>query len=183
MEKREEIKEKIIYAAIECIEKHGIAGTTTRNISELAQVNVSAISYYFQGIDNLLNEVFSKTLENAFRIDDVSIEETDDYKTVIRKVLMDWMTGAYAYPNITRAHLNSIVSSTNQKNILFEEIKSFFDVFYRLLVKHGMIDDGTGMNKMKSLFSALLGHIIINGFKKNPATDEFFIEFVLSGFN
>jgi len=183
MQKREETKEKIIYAAIECIEKHRLSGTTTRNISELAQVNVSAISYYFQGIDNLLNEVFSKTLENAFRIDDISVEENDDYKTVIRKILINWLAGAYAYPNITRAHLDSIVNSTNQKNILFEKMNNFFYIFYELLVKHGMIDDGIGMDKLKSLFSALLGHIILNGFKKNPDKDELFIDFVLAGFN
>lgn len=181
MEKREEIKNKIITASIECIEKYGISGTTTRNISELAQVNVSAISYYFQGIDNLLNDVFDKTLENAFRIDDVPIDENDDYKTVLKKVLNDWLTGAYAYPNIARAHLNSAVNSTVQQSIIFEKMNSFFDILYQLLIKHGMPDDSSGLNKLQSVFSSLLGHIIFNGFKKNTTSDNLFIEFMLSG--
>ena len=89
MNKREETKSKIILSTIECIEKFGIKDTTTRNISQLAGVNVSAISYYFQGRENLINIVYEKTLENAFSLDDISIDKNDEYKTVLRKILKD----------------------------------------------------------------------------------------------
>ena len=81
MSKREEIKEKIILATVECIEKYGLKNTTTRNIIDIAGVNISAISYYFQGIDNLINIVLDNTLDNAFCLDDIEINEEDSYKT------------------------------------------------------------------------------------------------------
>jgi AcrR family transcriptional regulator len=41
-------EEKIITAAVECIEKYGIKGTTIRQIAEQAGVNIAAVNYYFR---------------------------------------------------------------------------------------------------------------------------------------
>jgi len=180
MDKREENKEKIITATINCIEKYGIKDTTTRNISQLAGVNISAISYYFQGRDNLINIVYDKTLENAFSIDDISIEKDDDYKTVLRKILKDWLQGAYAFPNITKAHFDSLINNSQQGQIMFDKINDFIDVVYAVLLEHNMPDEKIQREKLYTIFSALFGYILVGSYSKDIIDDDTYIDIVLS---
>ncbi len=44
-------EEKIILAAINCIEKYGLENTTIRKIGEEAGTNSASISYYFRSKD------------------------------------------------------------------------------------------------------------------------------------
>jgi len=178
MSKREEIKEKIILATVECIEKYGLKNTTTRNIIDIAGVNISAISYYFQGIDNLINIVLDNTLDNAFCLDDIEINEEDSYKTVMRKVAHNWLYGAYAYPNISRSHIEILLSDTAQSEKMHSKADSFLMKLYRLLVDHGMPDDSAAIARLHALFSSLFGHILLSGFKENTEKDEAFIQYL-----
>ena len=93
-EKRQDIKNRIIGATIECIEKYGLNGATIRNIGDVADVNSSAISYYFGGRDKLLEIVWHITLENGFDLTDKGIKPSDDYMTVIKKILLETCEGA-----------------------------------------------------------------------------------------
>ncbi len=176
MDKREEIKQKIISATIECIEEFGISGTTTRKISETAEVNISAISYYFQGRDNLINLAFETTMNNAFNIDDIEIKKDYSYSSVLKIFLEDWFQGALAYPNIARAHIDSIVNSKPQGTIIVNEMDAFLKKVYNILVEHNMPDNASQYNKLNIVFSALFGHILMSDFKGNKDLDKNFIE-------
>ena len=66
-EKTDSVEDRIILAAIECIEKYGISGATNRQIALIAGVNNAAINYYFRSKDELGLAVLVENLEPAAR--------------------------------------------------------------------------------------------------------------------
>jgi len=61
-------KEKIIVAAIACIEESGLQSLTIRSIAAKAGVNSAAISYYFGTKEKLVEEALNRTLEELKKI-------------------------------------------------------------------------------------------------------------------
>ncbi len=60
---QENVKEKILDAAITIFSKHGFEGARTRDIAELAQVNIATLHYYFQSKDGIYTNVINKIHE------------------------------------------------------------------------------------------------------------------------
>lgn len=56
-------RERIIDATIETIAEHGIQAVTHRKIASCADVPLGSMTYYFSGIDALLNEAFTRFTE------------------------------------------------------------------------------------------------------------------------
>jgi AcrR family transcriptional regulator len=163
VDKRKEAQEKIVYATIECIEKFGLQNATIRNIGEMAGVNSSAISYYFGGRDGLIDQVWDITLNNAFDFSDMKINEDDDYKTVIKKILTDWYQGMINYPNICNAHFQGIICGTEQGKLVVRRMQSFIGEVYLRLIKHGMQDCDLKKNQLDIVFMSLFGNSAFNG--------------------
>lgn len=57
-------RDRIIEAALDVIATHGVAGTTHRRVAEVADVPLGAMTYYFQGMEQLLHEAFSKLADD-----------------------------------------------------------------------------------------------------------------------
>jgi len=53
-------RERIIDATIETIAEHGIQAVTHRKIASCADVPLGSMTYYFSGIDDLLDEAFTR---------------------------------------------------------------------------------------------------------------------------
>ncbi|MGK9172649.1 TetR family transcriptional regulator [Yokenella regensburgei] len=53
-------REKIIEATLEAIAEHGIQAVTHRKIASHADVPLGSMTYYFTGIDALLDEAFTR---------------------------------------------------------------------------------------------------------------------------
>lgn len=56
-------KEKILEAADSLFAKNGFAGTSIRDIAQLAQVNLAAVNYHFKTKENLYWQVFEYNYE------------------------------------------------------------------------------------------------------------------------
>jgi DNA-binding transcriptional regulator YbjK len=56
-------KSRIIEAAIDVIADHGVAGTTHRRIAAVADVPLGSLTYHFTGLDDLLEQAFSRHAE------------------------------------------------------------------------------------------------------------------------
>lgn len=97
-------EERILLAAIACINEDGLAGATVRRIAERAGVNPAAISYYYRGKDRLLELAMETTLKNAFNLADFS--DSADYppRERLASILDQLAAGALAYPGVSRAH-------------------------------------------------------------------------------
>ena len=100
-------EERIVSAAIMCIEQYGLQGSTIRRIAEKAGLNSAAINYYFRSKDRLLEKAIDVSLQNAFDWNDYRVPETYTPQERIEAVLSRLIEGAHAYPGLTRAHFFS----------------------------------------------------------------------------
>ncbi|HEX5756291.1 MAG TPA: TetR family transcriptional regulator [Arenimonas sp.] len=56
-------KERILGAAEELFAQHGFAGTSLREVTSRADVNIAAVNYHFGSKENLVNEVFRRRMD------------------------------------------------------------------------------------------------------------------------
>ncbi len=57
-------RDRILDAAEEMFARHGFAGTSMRQLTAAAGVNLAAVNYHFGSKDNLIAEVFQRRLDN-----------------------------------------------------------------------------------------------------------------------
>ena len=107
MDMQLDAEERIVGAAIMCIEEYGLQGATIRRIAEKAGLNSAAINYYFRSKDRLLEKAMDVSLQNAFDWNDYQVPETCTAQERIEAVLLRLVEGAHAYPGLTRAHFFS----------------------------------------------------------------------------
>ncbi|MDR1075672.1 MAG: TetR family transcriptional regulator [Xanthomonadaceae bacterium] len=56
-------RDRILGAAEELFAAHGFAGTSLRQVTRRANVNIAAVNYYFGSKENLINEVFRRRMD------------------------------------------------------------------------------------------------------------------------
>lgn len=82
-------RDRIVDTALDVIARHGVAGTTHRRVAEAADVPLGAMTYYFQGMEHLLQEAFAKladTISSQFK----AILEAATTKEQARQAVIDW---------------------------------------------------------------------------------------------
>ena len=72
-------KDRILGAAEELFAQHGFAGTSLRQVTSRADVNIAAVNYHFGSKENLVNEVFRR------RMDDMTDLRLSQLKTALEK--------------------------------------------------------------------------------------------------
>jgi AcrR family transcriptional regulator len=70
-------KDRILGAAEELFAQFGFAGTSLRQVTTHADVNIAAVNYHFGSKDNLVNEVFRR------RMDEMSADRLAQLKTAL----------------------------------------------------------------------------------------------------
>jgi len=58
-------KDRILGAAEELFAQHGFAGTSLRQVTTRADVNIAAVNYHFGSKENLVNEVFRRRIDGV----------------------------------------------------------------------------------------------------------------------
>ncbi len=72
-------KDRILGAAEELFAQHGFAGTSLRQVTSRADVNIAAVNYHFGSKENLVNEVFRR------RMDDMTTLRLSQLKTALEQ--------------------------------------------------------------------------------------------------
>jgi len=99
-------EQKIVLAAIECIERQGIHKVTIRSIAREAGVNSAAINYYFRSKEKLVAKAMATTLGHlAEDLRAIAGDRTRPLADRLRDLLEYFDRGAIRYPRVTRAHL------------------------------------------------------------------------------
>lgn len=70
-------KDRILGAAEELFAQQGFAGTSLREVTSRADVNIAAVNYHFGSKENLVNEVFRR------RMDDMSAQRLAALKAAV----------------------------------------------------------------------------------------------------
>jgi AcrR family transcriptional regulator len=126
-------EQRIITAAVECIERYGIQETTNRKIAEIAGVNNAAINYYFRSKDALVQRVMQETLNNAFDWEDFSKLPYGSPRERCIAVFSDIMTGGINFPGITRAHFYELFANGDYNNLGIKKYTEFVERLAREL--------------------------------------------------
>jgi AcrR family transcriptional regulator len=72
-------KDRILGAAEDLFAQHGFAGTSLRQVTTRADVNIAAVNYHFGSKENLVNEVFRR------RMDEMSARRLEQLKTALQQ--------------------------------------------------------------------------------------------------
>lgn len=72
-------KDRILGAAEELFAQYGFAGTSLRQVTTRADVNIAAVNYHFGSKENLVNEVFRR------RMDDMTALRLSQLKTALEQ--------------------------------------------------------------------------------------------------
>lgn len=117
-------RQKIVLAAIECIEKEGINSVTIRSIGREADVNSAAISYYFGSKENLIKEAFDY-IQKDFMMDYTEIINKDeDLIKIVENLLLYILQGTVKYPNIAKAILYEPFLNNNYNSVFIKKINT-----------------------------------------------------------
>ena len=120
-------KERILLAAIDCINDEGPQGATIRRIAERAKVNQAAISYYYQGKDNLLRLAMETTLSNAFDLKDFAASAEAGPRERLVHILDGLVEGTLRYPGIARVHFYDALTESRYDGPAIQRFNAFMD--------------------------------------------------------
>ena len=90
-------KDRILGAAEELFALHGFAGTSLRQVTTQADVNIAAVNYHFGSKENLVNEVFRRRMDEmtAARMGQLEKARTE-HPGALRPVLAAFVEPALA---------------------------------------------------------------------------------------
>jgi len=127
-------REKIIVAAINCIEESGLQSLTIRSIAAKAEVNSAAISYYFGTKEKLVEEALNRTLEELKKIpEEILRAEGLDLKQRLRAFFTALLDGLVRWPRLIKAHLQSPLLDGNYGTPFCDMFNSFLTDLLRHL--------------------------------------------------
>ncbi len=121
----ESVEEKIVTAAIECIERYGIKGTTNRRIAGIAGVNSAAINYYFRSKEVLVQRCMHVTLENAFGEHEFDNLPEGTAAERLETMFSRLLEGGVQYPGITRAHFYDLLTEGKYDSLVVQKLNEF----------------------------------------------------------
>ncbi len=121
------VEEKIINAAIDCIDKYGMPGATNRRIAQAAGVNIAAINYYFRSKEVLTQRVMEITLKTAFDLGMIPAMPGAPANERCVEVMVEILQGGLRYPGLTRAHFYDLLAEGQYNALLVEHVNRFVD--------------------------------------------------------
>ena len=189
----EEVKQKIISTAIECIEQEGFQNVTIRKIAEAAGVNVAAVNYHFGSKEQLLEIAMNTTLNESYinNIQDYAEMWQSDTRNALKSFLEDTLQGTINYPNLTKAHLSDAFNKNDLNSNSVQRTNTFLSELYDL-IKSILRSEDEMENKMVvvQLFSVFLMTSMLPGLfdqflgveLKTPENQKRFIEVLLKNY-
>jgi AcrR family transcriptional regulator len=121
------VEDRIVQAAIECIERYGIQGATNRKIAALAGVNNAAINYYFRSKEALVERCMRVTLDNAFDWEDIANLPGRTARERCAAIFKDLIQGGINYPGLTRSHFFDLISQGNYQSLAVQKLNEFVE--------------------------------------------------------
>jgi len=123
------IREKIIIAAISCIEKEGLQSVTIRGIAEEAMVNSAAINYYFGTKEKLLNQALKRTMDElSGMIGEIIEAKKNNPYEALQEFFEAFIEGMLRWPGIVKAHLYNPYIHNSYQGPFVKQFNTFLNV-------------------------------------------------------
>lgn len=129
---KQDKKQTIINAALDCIKESGLQHVTVREITEQAALNTAAINYYFGSKEELLHQALQKHFENLLVDWEVILErQALDFQQGLKVLLREILEEARKNPNLFIAQVYEPLTNKNTDSPFAEQ----FDRFIRHLLE------------------------------------------------
>ncbi|WP_437597568.1 TetR/AcrR family transcriptional regulator [Sorangium sp. So ce590] len=100
-------RQRLIVAAIEQIEQHGVGQATVRKIAAAAGVNIAAVNYYFRSKEALLAAALEGSIRHMLEDGEEFLARMPgDPMGALSGLLDYYLEGCVRYPNLGKAHLH-----------------------------------------------------------------------------
>jgi AcrR family transcriptional regulator len=107
----EEPRARLVEAAIEQIEQHGLSRLTIREVAAAAGANIAAVNYYFGSKDALVAAALEGTLHHLLAdLEEMLKGIASDPKVGFSELLEYLLEGTLRFPRISKAHLHDAFS-------------------------------------------------------------------------
>jgi len=127
-------REKIIVAAIDCIEESGPQSLTIRSIAAKAGVNSAAISYYFGTKEKVVEEALNRTMQEFKEMpEEILRADGMDLKNRLQGFFGAFFDGLIRWPRLIKAHLQSPLLDGNYGAPFCDMFNSFLTDLLRRL--------------------------------------------------
>lgn len=102
----DDTRQRLLVAAIEQIELHGLAKLTVRNVAAAAGANIAAVNYHFRSKDALIEAALELSMANALEhIDEILARIAAAPEDVLSELFEHLLEGTLKYPQLGRANL------------------------------------------------------------------------------
>ena len=123
-------KDRILNAAEQLFAEQGFAGTSLREVTSRADVNIAAVNYHFGSKENLVNEVFRRRMDEMSNARISLLKQSvADHPCVIEPILRAFVIPALAVSNERGgvAFIRVIARAYAEKN---DGLRAFLSVRY-----------------------------------------------------
>jgi AcrR family transcriptional regulator len=156
--------DRILAAALACMERDGIEATGIRDIAREAGVNSAAINYYFRSKDNLIRLALERSLENAF---DEIVSELDRLRaeglptrTALEQVMDDYVRHVGDYPRLAYAHLRDALVNQHYEGEAVTRLNAFLE---QLLARLAPEPTSARAHELRLLLMQAWGSLLLLG--------------------
>ncbi|MFQ5740705.1 MAG: TetR/AcrR family transcriptional regulator [Acidobacteriota bacterium] len=104
---------RILKTALKLFQQRGFEETTMRQIAEQASVAVGAAYYYFRGKDDLVLAFYAQTGEEAFRHNQETLAQTQDFEKRFRDIIEFKLHQLRSYRSLVRVLARNAVEIDN----------------------------------------------------------------------
>ena len=169
-------EENILFSAEKIFAEKGFAGTSIREISKEANVNVSMISYYFGSKEKLFERIFEYRMNESlsFAKDILANEEIDEWQKLI-VVLTRYVSRVKDlktfYLILQREQLTN--KNKNIRKILNESKTGFLNI-YKQLLDSGLEKKVFTKNLRLEFLHSTISGTIFSAFNSLPIYKEFY---------
>lgn len=107
-----EPRARLVEAAIEQIEQHGLANLTVRDVAAAASANIAAVNYHFGSKDALVHAALEVAMRHTLEdIEDILESVARDPKLGFQELLEYLISGSLRFPRLSKALLHDAFSS------------------------------------------------------------------------
>ena len=167
-------RERIVLAAIACIERLGLDRVTVRAISGEADVNVAAINYYFGSKDSLIEHALETTLHNAFSLEELYplLDQGMEVRAALEEFLVEFMGNGLQWPGLAEAHLHGPMTRQEYPERLLARMTDMLQRFRELLAPR-VPDQGRDeqMRSAVQFWNAVMMPILVPGLFADAGVD------------
>jgi AcrR family transcriptional regulator len=185
-----QLKENIVIATIECIERKGIQAVTVRDIAEEAKINIAAVNYYFGSKESLLEEALKYSLYSSLTQNYEEIEQANSEPySMIKAFFKEIFQGSLQWPNVTKSHIYGPIMDNNYQGVFVEWLNDIADkltVKAKTLNTKEMDTETLKLTLVQMISAVLLWSLMPDLFNKflgfdfrNPQKQDQFLDLLL----